>query len=277
MRTDAASTVLGATTNPNRSSAGAGSQTASPVPALGLIDSLAVSSRFKGQELVSQYMAAPGALTLPHQVPSYLSVPSQLPKLSPVPTEPLSPLAPNEVQVHRCIHAIEGACPASLLPSSTFSFWGPLGNGKVTGDSAPGSSPGTPPRPSPNPTVSSQHSRVADRCANLPGPPPDQKHGARMANRNVIKCQLQYQSEPSPGLGRGLPLVLLDYHNPLRQALSVLPTPVPGPQGRRPWRGVGGRFIGCYHGNTSSLASSYVSVRTLHKSPLPREGRSLVV
>lgn len=82
MRTHAGSAVLGGTINPNGSPVCAGSQRASPVPTLTLIDSFSVSPMFKGQELVSQYVAGPGTLNPPQWIPSYSSVPSQPPKLS---------------------------------------------------------------------------------------------------------------------------------------------------------------------------------------------------
>lgn len=60
IRTAAESAVPKATINPDRSPVGAGSQRTSPVPTLGLTDSLTVSPTFKGQELMSQSsMAGP--------------------------------------------------------------------------------------------------------------------------------------------------------------------------------------------------------------------------
>lgn len=72
----------GATINWDVRPACASSQRASPVPMLELTDSPRFSTKFKGQELVSQssgVLTGSGALNSPNLFPLYLSVPPQAP------------------------------------------------------------------------------------------------------------------------------------------------------------------------------------------------------
>lgn len=76
MRIDARSAVPTATINPDGNPVCAGSQRDSPVPTLGLTDSITAFPMFKGQELASQYsVAGPGTLNPPDLVPSYFLYP----------------------------------------------------------------------------------------------------------------------------------------------------------------------------------------------------------